>query len=98
MPSFSSYRETSIGSNVAFSKASMFAFAVASLFLFQCINKKADFQTLQSQVSDTEKIAGKSIYLDTPFITAGDRVYMVGHQNGTFPDLGWHVTGEMGGV
>jgi len=23
---------------------------------------------------------------------------MVGHQDGSFPDLGWHVTGEMGGI
>ena len=23
---------------------------------------------------------------------------MVGHQNGSFPDLGWHVKGEMGGI
>jgi glycogen debranching enzyme len=23
---------------------------------------------------------------------------MVGHQNGAFPDLGWHVKGEMGGI
>ena len=23
---------------------------------------------------------------------------MVGHQDGSFPDLGWHVKGEMGGI
>jgi len=23
---------------------------------------------------------------------------MVGHQDGTFPDLGWHIEGEMGGI
>lgn len=43
-------------------------------------------------------IAGKPQYLQSPFVTAGDRVYMVGHQDGSFPDLGWHVTGEMGGI
>ncbi len=31
-------------------------------------------------------------------MTAGDRVYMVGHQNGSFPPLGWHIKGEMGGI
>ncbi|HKL91412.1 MAG TPA: hypothetical protein VJ880_09550, partial [Allomuricauda sp.] len=29
---------------------------------------------------------------------AGNRVYMVGHQDGTFPALGWHIKGEMGGI
>ncbi|MGY5846249.1 hypothetical protein ACW6QP_02425 [Salegentibacter sp. HM20] len=23
---------------------------------------------------------------------------MVGHQDGSFPDLGWHIPGEMGGI
>ncbi len=36
--------------------------------------------------------------LTSPYVTAGDRVYMIGHQDGTFPDLGWHITGEMGGI
>lgn len=43
-------------------------------------------------------IAGKPQYLQSPFVTAGDRVYTVGHQDGSFPDLGWHITGEMGGI
>ncbi|MEO1715388.1 MAG: glycogen debranching protein, partial [Bacteroidota bacterium] len=37
-------------------------------------------------------------YLSSPYVCAGDQAYMVGHQDGTFPDLGWHVTGEMGGI
>jgi hypothetical protein len=47
---------------------------------------------------NSEKIKGKPEYLASPYATAGDRLYMVGHQDGTFPDLGWHVEGEMGGV
>lgn len=47
---------------------------------------------------DSPHIAGKAEYLDSPFVTAGDRVYIVGHQNGSFPELGWHIKGEMGGV
>lgn len=43
-------------------------------------------------------IKGKSYYLNSPFLTAGNRVYMVGHQDGSFPDLGWHIKGEMGGI
>ncbi len=48
--------------------------------------------------TNSEKIQGKAEYLPSPYATAGDRLYMVGHQDGTFPDLGWHVQGEMGGV
>ena len=49
-------------------------------------------------VKDSPSIKGKNDYLNSPYVTAGDRLYMVGHQNGTFPDLGWHIKGEMGGV
>jgi len=53
-----------------------------------------------SKVSHDEwnGITGRKEYINSPFVTAGDRVYMVGHQDGTFPDLGWHVEGEMGGI
>ena len=43
-------------------------------------------------------IEGKSEYLTSPYLTPGDKAYMVGHQDGSFPDLGWHVAGEMGGI
>jgi len=33
-----------------------------------------------------------------PYLTAGDRTYIVGTQDGNFPDLGSHVKGEMGGL
>lgn len=36
--------------------------------------------------------------LSDPYVTAGDRLYVVGAQDGSFPDMGWHVPGEMGGV
>ena len=45
---------------------------------------------------DAAMIRGNPAYLASPFVTAGDRVYMVGHQDGSFPDLGWHIAGEMG--
>ena len=53
---------------------------------------------LFAEVTKLTSIEGKSQYLTSPFVTAGDRVYMVGYQDGSFPDLGWHVAGEMGGV
>lgn len=36
--------------------------------------------------------------LTDPLIAAGDRSYLVGLQDGSFPDMGWHVEGEMGGI
>ena len=33
-----------------------------------------------------------------PYVTAGDRAYLIGTQDGNFPDLGEHVHGEMGGL
>ena len=49
-------------------------------------------------LKESPSIQGKSDYLQSPYVTAGDRVYMVGHQDGSFPELGWHIEGEMGGV
>jgi glycogen debranching enzyme len=53
---------------------------------------------LYQQTSRLESIEGKPQYLASPFVTAGDRVYIVGYQDGSFPDLGWHIPGEMGGI
>ena len=47
---------------------------------------------------DGPAINGNPAYLASPFVTPGDRTYLIGHQNGAFPDLGWHITGEMGGL
>ncbi|HXL34315.1 MAG TPA: hypothetical protein VN953_05315 [Gemmatimonadales bacterium] len=33
-----------------------------------------------------------------PYVTAGDRTYLIGSQDGNFPDMGDHVPGEMGGL
>lgn len=49
-------------------------------------------------LEDVPSINGTSAYLGSPYVTAGDRVYMVGHQDGSFPPLGWHIKGEMGGI
>ncbi|MFM1934273.1 MAG: hypothetical protein RL360_1153 [Bacteroidota bacterium] len=49
-------------------------------------------------IQSSEAIMGKVEFLHTPFVTAGDKLYLVGHQDGTFPPLGWHVKDEMGGI
>ena len=33
-----------------------------------------------------------------PYVTAGDRTYLIGTQDGNFPDMGQHVPDEMGGL
>src|SRR5213083_1386588 len=33
-----------------------------------------------------------------PYVTAGDRAYLIGAQDGDFPNMGDHVPGEMGGL
>ncbi len=33
-----------------------------------------------------------------PYVTAGDRTYLIGTQDGNFPPMGHHVPGEMGGL
>jgi glycogen debranching enzyme len=40
----------------------------------------------------------KTENLDEPYVAAGDRAYVVGAQDGNFPDGGWHDPGEMHGV
>lgn len=67
------------------------------LLIISC-NSATDNNDLSAIIKDSPFINGKSDYLNSPYVTAGDRVYMVGHQNGSFPDLGWHVKGEMGGI
>ena len=53
---------------------------------------------MASLIGEAPAIKGNPEYLDSPFVTTGDRVYMVGFQNGSFPELGWHIKGEMGGI
>ncbi|HLO44866.1 MAG TPA: hypothetical protein VK175_11085 [Leadbetterella sp.] len=73
----------------------LFFLLVFSQFSFA---QKTISKSIAPLFENSEKIIGKVEYLPSPYATAGDRLYMVGHQDGTFPDLGWHVPGEMGGV
>ena len=74
-------------------------FFFSILFLaFTSFAQKENTSSIRLLFESSEKIVGKVEYLASPYATAGDRLYMIGHQDGTFPDLGWHVQGEMGGV
>lgn len=65
---------------------------------FSCQTPLSPESEIFESLQDLNGLSGKKEYLASPFVAAGDRVYLIGHQNGTFPDLGWHVEGEMGGV
>jgi glycogen debranching enzyme len=43
-------------------------------------------------------ISNEGKHLTDPYVTAGDRAYLIGTQDGNFPDLGEHVPGEMAGL
>ena len=45
-----------------------------------------------------EGLTGSEEFKETPYITAGDRVYAIGSQDGGFPEIGWHINKEMGGI
>ena len=71
----------------------------ALLSLLFCLNCSKSQQPNFKQLSkNSPQIDGNTEYLNSPFVTAGNRVYMVGHQDGSFPELGWHIKGEMGGI
>lgn len=73
---------------------------ITTLLLVQCqpTPEKQPQNHIQQMMQEVESIPGRKEYRQSPFVTAGDRIYLVGHQDGQFPDLGWHVTGEMGGI
>ncbi|MCG2462521.1 glycogen debranching protein [Flavobacteriaceae bacterium F89] len=55
-------------------------------------------ESFADSLHDSPSLTGKTEYLKSPYVTAGNRVYMIGHQDGSFPELGWHIKGEMGGI
>ena len=55
-------------------------------------------QSISSLFNQAPSLNGKPAFLATPYNTAGDKLYMIGHQDGSFPDIGWHVKNEMGGI
>ncbi len=46
----------------------------------------------------TNGISNQGTNQADPYAAAGDRSYLIGTQDGDFPDLGGHVPGEMGGL
>jgi len=78
-----------------------FSFVVIAAFVLTSCQPKSNSnpsERLISMASSHSGLEGSNDYLQSPYVAAGDRLYMVGHQDGSFPDLGWHIDGEMGGI
>ena len=45
-----------------------------------------------------QEISNEGLTKTKPYLTAGDKAYIIGTQDGLFPDMGSHVRGEMGGI
>ncbi len=74
------------------------AFFLLSALIFSCSIPKSPIEGLWQSLDELPQLTGKSDYLNSPFTAAGDRLYLIGNQDGSFPDMGWHVEGEMGGI
>lgn len=70
--------------------------AVAFVFLLP----KAEAQVSENNYSKRIMmgISNQGQNKNKPYIAAGDRTYIIGTQDGNFPDIGHHVKGEMGGL
>ena len=77
-------------------RSKFYLWLLVGISFVQC--KQAETETFANLVAETPQIEGKQAYLNSPFVTAGNRVYLVGHQDGSFPELGWHIKNEMGGL
>lgn len=73
-------------------------FLVALLAGLSACSTPTVSESIYSKLAELPSISGKAAYMSSPFVAAGNRLYVVGHQDGSFPDLGWHVPGEMGGI
>src|SRR5688572_12453166 len=70
------------------------------LLPFLLVSASARAATAQADYA-APVLAGLSNHGQTggkPYVTAGTRAYVIGTQDGNFPDLGEHLPGEMGGV
>lgn len=68
------------------------------LLNWACQSQIEQANSIKILAQSDPSIEGKVDYLRSPFVTSGDRVYLVGHQDGRFPELGWHIKGEMSGI
>jgi glycogen debranching enzyme len=75
-------------------------FILCSLVLTACTTPQTEEldYPLVERMSAMETLQGNANYLHSKQMTPGNHAYCVGFQDGTFPDIGWHIKGEMGGL
>ncbi|CAN5336080.1 hypothetical protein BH10BAC4_BH10BAC4_09560 [soil metagenome] len=73
-------------------------YSLILLFVGGCGKEKKSTGSIRNLMDRVPSIKGNPEYLKSPYVTAGDRLYMIGFQDGTFPDMGFHTPGEMGGI
>src|SRR5262245_53767558 len=71
------------------------AFAVLVALL---MHLRFAFAQKNDQLQIMAGISNEGLNKNKSYLSAGDRTYIVGTQDGNFPDLGSHVNGEMGGL
>lgn len=72
---------------------------ICTLLLFSCRNEKVNNAfSLDEGLNNTISIKGKKDNGDYLYVTAGNMLYSIGNQYGDFPEIGFHIPGEMGGV
>jgi hypothetical protein len=74
---------------------------ICCLFSFFLLITAADAQTdfsLDKASNSLPYLKGKAENQKYLYVTAGDKLYCIGDQAGNFPEVGFHVKGEMGGI
>lgn len=70
-----------------------------TLLLFSCAGEKEkSVFTLNEELKNTVNIKGQKNNGDYLYVTAGNMLYSIGNQYGNFPEIGFHVPSEMGGI
>ena len=75
-------------------------YILCSLVLAACTTPQTEELNypLVERMNTMETLQGNVNYLHSKQMTPGNHAYCVGFQDGTFPDIGWHIKGEMGGL
>ena len=72
------------------------------IFLSMSFNFTIEAQTGRFNLNESSivlpHIAGNPDNADYLYVTAGNRLYCIGNQAGAFPEIGFHVPGQMGGI
>ena len=64
------------------------ALFLLSALIFSCSIPKSPIEGLWESLDELPQLTGKSGYLKSPFTAAGDRLYLIGNQDGSFSGYG----------